>query len=298
MCFWDQLKECAKVMLDILLDTLLDGLKLLPFLFITYLAMEYIEHKTSQRTEQVMKRSGKWGPVLGGVLGIMPQCGFSTAASNFYAGRIITLGTLVAVFLSTSDEMLPILISEQVNPIIIIRILAVKAVIGIITGLLVDFLLCSKKGYEKEELRIEHLCDHQHCHCGEGKIVKSALSHTLQIFVFILVITFALNLTISFVGEEQMAAVISNKPVLGPVISGLIGLIPNCASSVVLTQLYLDQVLSAGATIAGLLSGSGVGLLVLYRVNDDIKENVKITILLYAVGVVFGILIDSVGVIL
>lgn len=298
MCFWDQLKECAKVMLDILLDTLLDGLKLLPFLFITYLAMEYIEHKTSQRTEQVMKRSGKWGPVLGGMLGIMPQCGFSTAASNFYAGRIITLGTLVAVFLSTSDEMLPILISEQVNPIIIIRILAVKAVIGIITGLLVDFLLCSRKGYEKEELRIEHLCDHQHCHCGEGKIVKSALNHTLQIFVFILVITFALNLTISFVGEEQMAAVISNKPVLGPVISGLIGLIPNCASSVVLTQLYLDQVLSAGATIAGLLSGSGVGLLVLYRVNDDIKENVKITILLYAVGVVFGILIDSVGVIL
>lgn len=298
MCFWDQLKECAKVMLDILLDTLLDGLKLLPFLFITYLAMEYIEHKTSQRTEQVMKRSGKWGPVLGGMLGIMPQCGFSTAASNFYAGRIITLGTLVAVFLSTSDEMLPILISEQVNPIIIIRILAVKAVIGIITGLLADFLLCSRKGYEKEELRIEHLCDHQHCHCGEGKIVKSALSHTLQIFVFILVITFALNLTISFVGEEQMAAVISNKPVLGPVISGLIGLIPNCASSVVLTQLYLDQVLSAGATIAGLLSGSGVGLLVLYRVNDDIKENVKITILLYAVGVVFGILIDSVGVIL
>lgn len=298
MCFWYQLKECAKVMLDILLDTLLDGLKLLPFLFITYLAMEYIEHKTSQRTEQVMKRSGKWGPVLGGMLGIMPQCGFSTAASNFYAGRIITLGTLVAVFLSTSDEMLPILISEQVNPIIIIRILAVKAVIGIITGLLVDFLLCNRKGYEKEELRIEHLCDHQHCHCGEGKIVKSALSHTLQIFVFILVITFALNLTISFVGEEQMAAVISNKPVLGPVISGLIGLIPNCASSVVLTQLYLDQVLSAGATIAGLLSGSGVGLLVLYRVNDDIKENVKITILLYAVGVVFGILIDSVGVIL
>lgn len=298
MCFWDQLKECAKVMLDILLDTLLDGLKLLPFLFITYLAMEYIEHKTSQRTEQVMKRSGKWGPVLGGMLGIMPQCGFSTAASNFYAGRIITLGTLVAVFLSTSDEMLPILISEQVNPIIIIRILAVKAVIGIITGLLVDFLLCNRKGYEKEKLRIEHLCDHQHCHCGEGKIVKSALSHTLQIFVFILVITFALNLTISFVGEEQMAAVISNKPVLGPVISGLIGLIPNCASSVVLTQLYLDQVLSAGATIAGLLSGSGVGLLVLYRVNDDIKENVKITILLYAVGVVFGILIDSVGVIL
>lgn len=283
-------------MLDIFSDTLLDGLKLFPFLFITYLVMEYVEHKTSQRTQQVMKKSGKWGPVLGGVLGIVPQCGFSTAASNLYAGRIITFGTLIAVFLSTSDEMLPVLVSEQVNPITIIRILAVKAVIGIITGLFIDLLIRSRKGYKKEELRIEHLCDHQHCHCGEGKIMKSALSHTLQIFVFILLITFVLNLAIGFVGEEQMAAVISNKPVLGPVVSSLIGLIPNCASSVVLTQLYLEGVLGAGAMIAGLLSGSGVGLLVLYRVNDDIKENIKITILLYAVGVIFGILMESTGI--
>ncbi len=283
-------------MLDIFSDTLLDGLKLLPFLFITYLVMEYVEHKTSQRTQQVMKKSGKWGPVLGGVLGIVPQCGFSTAASNLYAGRIITFGTLIAVFLSTSDEMLPVLVSEQVNPITIIRILAVKAVIGIITGLFIDLLIRSRKGYKKEELRIEHLCDHQHCHCGEGKIMKSALSHTLQIFVFILLITFVLNLAIGFVGEEQMAAVISNKPVLGPVVSSLIGLIPNCASSVVLTQLYLEGVLGAGAMIAGLLSGSGVGLLVLYRINDDIKENIKITILLYAVGVIFGILMESTGI--
>ena len=167
---------------------------------------------------------------------------------------------------------------------------------SIITGLFIDLLIRSRKGYKKEELRIEHLCDHQHCHCGEGKIMKSALSHTLQIFVFILLITFVLNLAIGFVGEEQMAAVISNKPVLGPVVSSLIGLIPNCASSVVLTQLYLEGVLGAGAMIAGLLSGSGVGLLVLYRVNDDIKENIKITILLYAVGVIFGILMESTGI--
>ena len=285
-------------MFDILSDTLLDGLKLLPFLFITYLVMEYIEHKTSQRTEQVMKKSGKWGPVLGGMLGIMPQCGFSTAASNLYAGRIITLGTLIAVFLSTSDEMLPILVSEQVNPVTIIRILVLKAVIGIIAGLLIDFLIRSRRGYKKEELRIEHLCDHQHCHCGEGKIMKSALSHTLQIFIFIIIITFVLNFAIGFAGEEQMASVISNKPVLGPVISSLIGLIPNCASSVVLTQLYLEGVMGAGAMIAGLLSGSGIGLLVLYRVNDNIKENVKITLVLYIVGLVFGILIEGIGVML
>lgn len=284
------------MILDVISDTLLDGLKLLPFLFITYLAMEYIEHKTSQRTQEIMKKSGKWGPVLGGMLGIIPQCGFSTAASNLYAGRIITLGTLIAVFLSTSDEMLPILVSEQVNPVTIIRILAVKAVIGIITGLLTDLFIRSRREYKKEELRIEHLCGHRHCHCEEGKIVKSALRHTLQIFMFLLLITFVLNLAIGFTGEEKMAAVISNKPVLGPLISGLIGLIPNCASSVALTQLYLEGILSAGAMIAGLLSGSGVGLLVLYRVNDDIKENVKITILLYIVGVLFGILIDGASV--
>lgn len=298
MCFSELIKGVRKRMLDIILDTLFDGLKLLPFLFFTYLVMEYIEHKTSQKTEQVMKKSGKWGPVLGGMLGIMPQCGFSTAASNLYAGRIITLGTLIAIFLSTSDEMLPILVSEQVNPVTIIRILAVKAVIGIMAGLLIDLLVRSRKGYEKEKLRIEHLCDHQHCHCREGKIMKSALYHTLQIFVFILVITFVLNLVIGFVGEEHLAAVISNKPVFGPLISGLIGLIPNCASSVVLTQLYLEGILGAGAMIAGLLSGSGVGLLVLYKVNDDIKENIKITILLYAVGVMVGILIDGTGIVL
>lgn len=283
------------MIVDAILDTILDGVKLLPFLFITYLVMEYIEHKTSQKTAQVMKKSGKWGPVLGSVLGIVPQCGFSAAASNLYAGRIITMGTLVAVFLSTSDEMLPILVSEQVNPITIIRILMVKAVIGMVIGFMIDLVIRSRKGYKQEKLRIEHICDHQHCHCGEGKILKSAFSHTMQIFAFILIITLILNLIIGYVGEEQLAAVISNKPILGPVISGLIGLIPNCASSVVLTQLYLEGVLGAGAMIAGLLSGSGVGLLVLFRVNDALKENVKIAALIYVVGVVFGILLEMLG---
>lgn len=284
------------MILDAILDSLLDGIKLLPFLFVTYLAMEYIEHKTSQKTAQAMKRSGKWGPVLGGALGVVPQCGFSAAASNLYAGRIITVGTLIAIFLSTSDEMLPVLISEQVNLFTIIRILSVKAVIGIVTGFMIDLIIRSKKGDEKEEFRIEHICDHQHCHCEEGRIFKSAFSHTLQIFTFILIITFVLNLIIGYVGEERLAALISNKPILGPAISGLIGLIPNCASSVALTQLYLEEVLGAGAMIAGLLSGSGVGLLVLYKVNDDLKENIKITVLLYIVGVLSGVLIEVLGV--
>lgn len=282
-------------MQDIIVDTLSDGIRLLPFLFVTYLAMEYIEHKTSRKTREIMKKSGKCGPVIGGVLGIVPQCGFSTAASNLYAGRIITLGTLAAVFLSTSDEMLPILISQQASSHTIIRILAVKAAIGILAGLMIDLLTQMKKKAAQEEFRIEHMCDHQHCHCGEGKIIKSAIRHTLQIFLFIILISFLLNLLIGFAGEDALAAFISKKPVLGPMVAGVIGLIPNCASSVVLTQLYLEGVLGAGAMIAGLLAGSGVGLLVLYKVNDNLKENVKITLILYAIGVVSGIVIEMTG---
>ncbi len=242
-----------------------------------------------------MKKSGKWGPVIGGILGIVPQCGFSTAASNLYAGRIITLGTLTAVFLSTSDEMLPILISQKAPSHTILRILLVKAAVGILAGAVIDLLMQAKKGAQQEELRIEHMCDHQHCRCGEGKIIKSAVSHTLQIFSFIILISFLLNLLIGYVGEDILAAFISEKSILGPMVAGLIGLIPNCASSVVLTQLYLEGVLSAGSMTAGLLAGSGVGLLVLYRVNDDLRENIKITLILYGIGVVSGILIEMTG---
>ena len=277
---------------DAFLDTIIDGIKLLPFLFLTYLVMEYIEHKTGSKAAQIMKKSGKWGPLPGSVLGVVPQCGFSAAASNLYAGRIITLGTLFAVFLSTSDEMLPILISEQINPFTIIKILAVKVIIGMLAGFLIDFLIRKKRNGSEEELRIEHMCDHHHCHCKEGKILRSALSHTLQIFLFILLISFLLNLAIGFAGEDKLAAFISAKPILGPILAALVGLIPNCASSVVLTQLYLEGVLSAGAMLAGLLSGSGVGLLVLFKVNDDIRENIWITLLLYEIGVVAGILIE------
>lgn len=277
--------------------SLADNVKLLPFLFITYLVMEYIEHKTSDKTEEMIRKSGRFGPVIGGVLGVVPQCGFSAAASNLYAGRIITLGTLFAIFLSTSDEMLPILISEQVPTGTIVKILAVKALIGILAGFVVDLFIRKGQGKEEEELRIEHMCDHEHCHCGEGKIFRSALSHTLQIFLFILLISFGLNLVIEFVGEDALAGVISSSKFFGPLLAGLVGLIPNCAASVVITQLYLSGVLGAGAMMAGLLVGSGVGLLVLFRVNDDLKENLKITGMLYAIGVLVGIIIELIGIV-
>ncbi len=283
------------MMQDVILDTFIDGIKLLPFLFLTYLVMEYVEHKTSGKTGKMMQKSGKWGPILGGALGIVPQCGFSTAASNLYAGGIITPGTLFAVFLSTSDEMLPIFISEQVPLNTIVRILAVKAAIGIAAGFLMDGVIRRKKGESGEKLKIDHLCEHQHCHCQEGNILKSAINHTLQIFLFVLLITFFMNLLIGSIGEETLAAFVSGKLFLGPLLSGLVGLIPNCASSVVLTQLYLEGVLGAGSMLAGLLAGSGVGLLVLYKVNDNLQENIKITLALYMTGVLSGILIEMTG---
>ena len=276
-------------MIDVILDTLLDVVKLLPFLFLTYLAMEYLEHKTGDKAELLVKKAGRFGPVIGGVLGIVPQCGFSAAASNLYAGRVISLGTLMAIYLSTSDEMLPILISEQVSFWLIVKILLAKAVIGMVAGLIIDFLLW-KKGLEQHE-HIHDICEHEHCHCEKG-IFRSALSHTAQITFFILIITFALNLILYFVGEDVLANLILSKPVVGPLLASLVGLIPNCAGSVVITQLYLEKVIGIGSAMAGLLTGSGVGLLVLFRVNHNRKENLRILGLLYGIGVLAGIVIE------
>lgn len=280
---------------NVICDTLLDGIKLLPFLFVTYLAMEYIEHKAGSKAERMIRKSGRFGPVIGGVLGIVPQCGFSTAAANFYAGRIITLGTLFAVFLSTSDEMLPILISQQVSLGVIGKILGVKVLISMIAGFFVDFVIRNHGVYHEETLRIEHMCDHEQCHCEEGKIWKSALRHTTQIFIFILLVSFLLNLMIVFVGEDTLSGFLIGMPVLAPVLAGVAGLIPNCASSVAITQLYLEGVLNAGSMMAGLLVSSGVGLLVLFRVNESKKENLKITAMLYVIGIVSGIIIEAAG---
>lgn len=284
--------------LEVLLDTGIDALKLLPFLFITYLIMEYIEHKTGDKTKNIIKKSGKWGPVFGAILGIFPQCGFSAAAANLYAGRVITLGTLIAIFLSTSDEMLPILISEAAPIDIILKILATKLVIGIIAGLIIDFIgqaFRKKKERQKKEETVEeigHICEHEHCHCEKEGIFKSSIKHTLNIFVFIIIISLVMNIAIYFIGEENISNLILNMPVVGPLIAGLVGLIPNCASSVILTQLYLQNVISVGSMIGGLLVGSGIGILILFRVNENFKENVKIVTILYLIGVLSGIIID------
>lgn len=279
-------------MIDIIQDTLIDSVKLFPFLFVTYLILEFLEHKTGDKSKKIIKKSGKFGPIFGSILGIFPQCGFSTAASNFYAGRIITIGTLIAVFLSTSDEMLPILISEQAPISLILKILLIKLIIGIIAGFIIDIVLKLLKKNNTSENEIEHLCEHEHCHCEDTNIFKSSLIHSIHIFIYILIITFVLNLIIYFIGEDNISNILTSNLIFGPIIAGLIGLIPNCASSVILTKLYLENVLNISTMISGLLVNAGVGLLVLFRVNKNLKENIFITILLYLIGVISGFILS------
>ena len=270
--------------------TFLDTVKLIPFLFLTYLAMEYLEHRAGEKANTLVKKSGRLGPIFGSLLGIVPQCGFSAAASNLYAGRIITMGTLLSIYLSTSDEMLPILISEGAPASLIGKVLLIKVLIGMAVGFLIDLFFHRK---EEEHDHIHEICEHEHCHCERG-IFRSAVSHTLQITLYILLVAFVLEVILGIVGEEALAGLISDRPVLGPVLAGIVGLIPNCASSVVLTQLYLDLngAMSFGTMLAGLLVNAGVGLLVLFRVNHDKQDNLKIVGLLYLIGVVSGIVLE------
>lgn len=284
-------------MLDVIIDTLVDGIKLLPFLFLTYVAMEYLEHKTSSKTKRMIKNSGKAGPFFGSLLGAFPQCGFSAAASNLYAGRVITLGTLIAIYLSTSDEMLPVFLSEQVSLLVIVKILLTKIVIGMIAGFVIDYAMRKLRREENVSEEISHICDHDHCHCEQG-ILRSAIRHTAVILGYIILISFILNTVIFFIGEDTLGNLILNRPVVGPLIACIVGLIPNCAASVVITQLYLQGVMSFGAMMAGLLAGSGVGILVLFKENQDKKESFRVLALVYVIGVICGIIIDALGIII
>lgn len=333
-------------MWDVILDTLLDTVKLIPFLYITYLLMEYLEHHAGEKTTKLVEGAGHFGPVIGAGLGVLPQCGFSAAASGLYAGRIITLGTLIAIYLSTSDEMLPILISERVEIGTVVGILACKAVIGAVAGFMIDLLwrrgrisgahselgkheISRMSASEREDVVCEDACRnpsafdgagknqcdcntedahatrdaHGHCgeghthgshnHCGESLFV-AALHHTLEVTLFILIISFVLNTLLYLVGEESLQSLLQSGPILGPVIAGLVGLIPNCAASVTITQLFLKDVIDFGTMMAGLLVGAGTGVLVLFRENPNKRENLQIVTLLYLVGVGVGCLLQSV----
>lgn len=285
--FWNTL-------LDAFLDTLFDTLKIAPFLFLIYLFMEFIEHKAGGKTKDFISKSGKFGPLLGGVLGAVPQCGFSAACSGLYAGGVITVGTLLAVFLSTSDEMLPIMLTGGVPVLTVLKIVGVKVLFGAAVGFIVDLVARTKK--DNEHKSIHDMCEHEHCHCEKG-IFRSAIHHFLEIILYLFIFTLAINIAVGFVGEENLAKVFVSVPVVGNMIAALIGLIPNCASSIVITDLYLSGVISSGVMMSGLLVGAGVGLAVLFKSNRNLKQNVIITAVLYLVGVLLGTLVDVVGIV-
>ena len=272
---------------DIILDALIDTFKLIPFLFIAYLAIEIIEDRAEEKTIELVNRAGRLGPVIGGALGVIPQCGFSAATSNLYAGGIISRGTLLAVFLSTSDEMLPILLSHSVPGSFIIKVLLYKVTAGIIAGLIIDTV--EKKIGGVNDRHIHDMCEREGCKCEDG-VFKSAVIHTAKIALFLLVMNFIIGLVIEYVGSDTLSGLILNKPVAGELISGLIGLIPNCAASVVITELYLEGGMSLGAMLSGLLAGSGVGLMVLFRMDGNRRDCLINLGVLYVSGVVFGLI--------
>lgn len=274
-------------MKEILFDALVDTLKIIPFLFIAFLLMEFIEHKFSNKGKEKIKKAGKLGPLFGSLLGAVPQCGFSIMATNLYATRIITVGTLISIYLSTSDEMLPILISEGASAGVIFKFLLIKIIVGMLCGFIIDFIL--RKNHKKDEYQIDDFCEKEHCHCSRG-IIKSSIKHTINITLFIFIVNAILNAGMHYFGEEKLSELFLKDSLFGPFISSLIGLIPNCAASVILTELYLGGAISFASCLAGLLTGSGVALAVLFKVNKNVKDNVKIIITLYLIGALSGVL--------
>ena len=290
----DKLGRFGEFLDEVILHGVIDTLKLVLFLFLTYLLMEFIEHKASQRVKNTMTKAGKFGPVIGGAFGAVPQCGFSAAAANLYTGRVISLGTLIAVFLSTSDEMLPILVAGNMKIGTVLLIIVYKCAVGIAMGFTIDLVMKAMK-IEKEDINIDEICDNDDCHCENG-ILRSALHHTLSVSLFILLVTLALNTLLFFVGEDALSGSLLTVPFVSHLLCALVGLIPNCASSVALTRLAMSGVIPTGAMMSGLFSGAGVGLLILYRMNRRPKENIIITALLVGIGIIFGLLADLVGI--
>ena len=274
-------------MKDIVIDTLIDGLKLIPFLFIAFLIIELIEHKLSNRNKDLITKTGKFGPMFGSILGMFPQCGFSVLATNLYVTRIVSLGTLISIYLSTSDEMLPILLSENVEIGLIIKILLIKLFIGMVSGFIIDFILRKKESKVEADYEI---CHEENCHCKEH-LLLSVIKHTIHITLFLMIISFLLNCLLEYTGILDTNNIIANNP-FSVFVTSLIGLIPNCGASVMITTLYLKDIISFASMISGLLTGSGVALLVLFRSNKKLSENILILSLVYFIGVGAGLILE------
>lgn len=274
-------------MLDVIYDTLIDSFKLLPFLFLTFLLIEFFEHGLDKKSKNIISKAGRFGPIIGSFLGIIPQCGFSVAATNLYVTRIISLGTLIAVYLSTSDEMIPILIAEHAPISLFVIIIVFKFIIGLIFGFIIDFIF-RKRSVKEEDYTI---CKEEDCHCDK-KVISATCKHTFNIFVFILICNFVINIVMHYEGMKYLETIFLKDNIFSSFLTGLIGLIPNCASSVVLTELFLNDAITFGSLISGLLSGAGIALLVLFKSNKSKKDSFMIVGILYSIGVFVGIVID------
>ena len=277
--------------LHVALHALWESALILPFLFVTYRLMELLEHKAGERVENAIKKAGKVGPLVGGALGLVPQCGFSALAAGFYAGRVVSVGTLLAVFLATSDEMLAVFLGARVGVGKILTVMGLKLVIAVLVGFLADLFLRRRE----KELHVEGLCEEEGCRCDESGVWRSALYHTLHVFLFVLLFELLLGFAMELAGESLLTSVLGGVPVLGQLIAALVGLVPNCAASVAIATLYARGVISAGAMLAGLLTSAGAGLLVLLRTNKNRRENLVIVGVLLFVGVLFGVLLDLTG---
>ncbi len=310
------------LLIDVLVDTLKDTLTLIPFLFVTYVVMEAIEHSAEGKPEQIIRQAGKMGPLVGALLGALPQCGFSAMAGTLYAGRIITAGTLVAVILSTSDELIPVFLAQGAPVAQIAWIVGVKVVIGVVVGFAADAVLRALHRAGDGHPHIKELCERAHCHCGSvdnnhhstyanvdsndreervrnhihtrgsrwKHILRSAATHTIQVTGFIAIITFVFGILIEGAGHDAIASLLNGNPFLATLLAALIGLIPNCAASVAIAELYLEGLLATGPMLAGLLVSGGMGLLILFRTNYDMRQNVIIAVFIYTVSVVCGLI--------
>ncbi len=283
---------------DILLDTLLDSLKTLPFLFLVYLLMEFLEHRASDRLTHTLSHAKGFSIPLGGVLGLVPQCGMSVAVANLYTGRVVSVGTMLAVFIATSDEAVPVLLSHPEGAARLLPLLGLKLFWAVLGGFVAELLFtglrktsCSNDCHHDTERkeRARHFC--QHCGC-ENSIFRSALRHTVKTFLFLVAVVLFLNVITQAIGEDRLSAFLTGNAVWAPFLSALVGLIPNCAPSVIISELYFTGALSLGSTVAGLSAGAGLGLAVLLRMDRDVKKNLLILVYLYGFSVTAGIVTD------
>jgi hypothetical protein len=279
-----------EIIANVTLEALIDTLKVMPFLYAVYLLIEYTEHHHAEKLSAALRKMGPFGALGGALLGCIPQCGFSAAASNLYAGRLISQGTLIAVFLATSDEAIPMLISNPENAGSLWKLIAIKILIAVIAGFAADMLAMLKPKKSDENPHFEEIC--RDCDCEHHHIAYSALIHTVQITLFILIVNLILGAAFEFAGADAISKIMMSGSPLQPFVAALFGFIPNCAASVIITELYIKGVITFGSCIAGLCTGAGLGLLVLFRANKHLKENLSIMAALYAVAVISGLVIN------